>query len=92
MVRNCVHTVCSEVDVSSMHAREQAVLLLKSMGTCERTSLGSVPRYQAFMVELKRDVFFLSVSSLGVVKSMMQISLSLSLVACFIHTGMRSLP
>ena len=52
MVRNCVHTACSEVDVSSMHAREQAVLLLKSMGNCERTLLGSVSHYQAFVVEL----------------------------------------
>jgi len=64
-VRNSVHTACSVGDVpffsgraatfrrarSSMHARKQAVLLLKSMGTCERTSLGSVPRYQA-LVEL----------------------------------------
>jgi len=52
MVRNCVHTACSRGDVSSMHARKQAVLLLKSMGTCKRTLLGSVSRYQAFMVEL----------------------------------------
>ena len=51
---NCVHTACSVGDVpffsgraaafrrarSSMHARKQAVLLLKSMGTCERTLLG----------------------------------------------------
>jgi len=65
-VRNSVHTACSVGDVpffsgraatfrrarSSMHARKQAVLLLKSMGTCERTLLGSISRYQAFMVEL----------------------------------------
>jgi hypothetical protein len=65
-VRNSKHTACSVGDVpffsgraaafrrarSSMHARKQAVLLLKSMGTCERTLLGSISRYQAFMVEL----------------------------------------
>ena len=53
-VRNSKHTACSVGDVpffsgraaafrrarSSMHARKQAVLLLKSMGTCERTLLG----------------------------------------------------